>query len=85
MLIVLDYGHYSPVVKRKDANQLNEEVYKHSQMLGNNPTVPVNVPTKPAKEHHEVTFGSPISSRKSHKIKSILHKNDPASILSSPR
>ncbi|KAH1029419.1 uncharacterized protein LOC109533843 isoform X2 [Dendroctonus ponderosae] len=80
-----DYGHYSPLVIRKEANQLSEDVYKHSQMLGNNPTVPVNVPSKPTKEHHEVTFGFPISSRKSHKVKSILHKNDPASILSSPR
>ncbi|ENN80277.1 hypothetical protein D910_12093, partial [Dendroctonus ponderosae] len=53
MNIYLDYGHYSPLVIRKEANQLSEDVYKHSQMLGNNPTVPVNVPSKPTKEHHE--------------------------------
>lgn len=67
-------NHQSPLVVRRtyEGQLLGEELAPP----------PISVIKKSVKEHHEVTFGSPVSSRRNHKPKSILHKTDPIPMMS---
>ncbi|KAF7267106.1 hypothetical protein GWI33_019603 [Rhynchophorus ferrugineus] len=60
--------NYSPIVNRKQ-KQIHEDIYKK-------PSDNLTIIKKTMREHHEVSFESPVNMRKSYQPKSILHKSE---------